>query len=68
MVKKNKASLLLKLRNEMCQIESEQDRCSELEHDELENRLCDIETAYIHIERDIKLSNKDNAVIKEILN
>lgn len=64
----NQEQIKSALRNEMCKIEEKQDCCSEMEHDELEFWLCDVETAYIHIDRGIDLTNKDMSVIKTVMN
>ena len=62
----NIENLKLVLRNEMCRLEEMQDCCSELEHDELEIQLCDVETAYIHLDRGIALTSKDHSIINNL--
>jgi N-dimethylarginine dimethylaminohydrolase len=50
----------------MCRVEESQDCCSELEHDELELQLCDVETAYVHLDRGLTITRKDELIIKQV--
>lgn len=68
LINQNKEPIKTALRNKMCSIEEAQDCCSELDHDELELKLCDVETAYVHLDRDLGLTDKDLQVIKHVMN
>lgn len=67
LINKNKESIKTVLRNEVCRIEESQDCCSELEHDELELQLCDVETAYIHLDRGLTITSQDELIIKQVM-
>ncbi len=50
----------------MCRTEEVQDCCSEIEYDELEFHLCELETAYVHIDHGLSVTSKDQSIISNL--